>query len=422
MDNQNLETTSSTTQNSTSKTTLKRSIGLPLITLYGLGTILGAGIYVLVGKVAGSAGLLAPLSFLMAALVAAATALSYAQLVVLFPKTAAEAVYVQQGFQVKKLSALVGWMLVVTAMVSSATLTKGFLGYLSVFIDLPDFIGVPMVVLILGLFALWGISESLWLSALMTVLEIGGLVLVVVLQREYFTAPPQPLSDYFVPLSWSDMTGIFAGAFLAFYAFIGFEDMVNVAEEVKTPNKTMPRAIALAVIISTMLYMLIAWVAVMAMPLDKLIASEAPLADLIADKSEIGSTLLVVISLFAIVNGVLIQMIMGSRVLYGMGARKFAPPKLASFLTVIGERTQTPINSTLIIMTAVIIAALALPLVVLAKITSFVILSVFILVNLSLWRVKKLPQYQDQITLVNFPLAAAVLCFLLLVLQVFDSL
>ncbi len=213
------------------------------------------------------------------------------------------------------------------------------------------------------------------------------------------------------------MTGIFAGAFLAFYAFIGFEDMVNVAEEVKEPNKTMPRAIALAVIISTALYMLISWVAVMAMPLDKLTASEAPLADLVADKSAMGSNLLVIISLFAIVNGVLIQMIMGSRVLYGMGARKFAPPKLASFLTVISARTQTPINATLIIMTVIITAALALPLVVLAKITSFVILMVFMLVNLSLWKVKKQPELQERMTLVNFPLTAAVLCFLLLVLQ-----
>ncbi|MFL0798147.1 MAG: amino acid permease [Cellvibrionaceae bacterium] len=400
-----------------SDTRLKRSIGLPLITLYGLGTILGAGIYVLVGKVAGSAGLLAPLSFLMAALVAGATALSYAQLVVLFPKTAAEAVYVQQGFQIKKLSALIGWMLVVTAMVSSATLTKGFLGYLSVFIELPNMVGVPLVVIILGFFALWGISESLWLSALMTLLEIGGLLLVVILQREHFAAPPLPLSDYFVPISWADMTGIFAGAFLAFYAFIGFEDMVNVAEEVKEPSKTMPRAIALAVIISTALYMLISWVAVMAMPLDKLTASDAPLADLVADKSAMGSNLLVIISLFAIVNGVLIQMIMGSRVLYGMGARKFAPPKLAGFLTVISERTQTPINATLIIITAIITAALALPLVVLAKITSFVILMVFMLVNLSLWKVKKQPEFQDRMTLVSFPLTAAVLCFLLLVLQ-----
>ena len=158
---------------------LARRIGLPLLTCYGLGTILGAGIYVLVGKVAGNAGMLAPMSFLVAAIVAAVTALSYCQLTVLYPRSSGEAYYVEASFNHALLTKIVGYMVIFTGIVSAATLTRGFLGYLTTFIQLPTVLGVFLVVGIMGGLALWGISESLWVAGFLTLVEVLGLLAVI---------------------------------------------------------------------------------------------------------------------------------------------------------------------------------------------------------------------------------------------------
>jgi len=135
--------------------TLKRSIGLPMLTLYGLGTILGAGIYVLVGKVAVTAGLYAPIAFLIAASLAALSGYSYAALSSRFPQSAGEAVYIQQAFGIKWLSTLVGWMVILTGIVSAATISKGFVGYLQVFVPIPDFWAITLLLATMTFLAFW---------------------------------------------------------------------------------------------------------------------------------------------------------------------------------------------------------------------------------------------------------------------------
>jgi len=396
--------------------TLVRRIGLPLMTFYGIGTILGAGIYALIGKVAGSAGLLAPAAFLVAAIVAGVTALSYCQLVILFPKSAGEAYYAEQGFKSPWLSRVIGYLVILTGIVSAATLANGFFGYLLSFVQVPRLVGIPLVILIAGLIALWGIAESLWLAGAITLIEIAGLLIVILLGSDALTQLPAQWPSLLLPVDAMELTMLLSGAFVAFYAFIGFEDMVNVVEEVKEPSYTMPRAIILALVISTLLYLLVAFVAVLGLPLDELAASGAPLKDLLAVKYPNAGQGIALISLFAIINGLLTQVIMASRVLYGMANQGRAPIVFAS----ISALTHTPWMATIAVIALLVFFALWLPLLILAKLTSFVILLIFTVINLALWRLSARGEVQLPLRLPCWPRFGAVLCLGLLAVQLFS--
>lgn len=364
---------------------LKRSLTLGLLTLYGLGTILGAGIYVLVGRVAGIAGMHAPLAFVVAALLAGLTGLSYAELAARFPRSAGEAVYVQEGLRRRPLSVLVGLLIVLTGVVSAATIANGFVGYLQVFVPVPDALAIVVLVLLLGLLAAWGITESVVAASAVTLVELGGLVFIIYIAGGSLAELPARWPELVPPPDAGTWQAIFLGAFLAFYAFIGFEDMVNVAEEVKDPARTLPRAILIAIGLSTALYLLVALVAVLALPPAELAESRAPLALIYERATGSAPTLISVVSLFAVVNGALIQIIMSSRVLYGMSREGWLPAMLGR----VSPLTRTPLPATAFVTVVVLVLAMVLPLVTLAQATSFVILIVFALVNLSLVRIKR---------------------------------
>jgi basic amino acid/polyamine antiporter, APA family len=399
---------------------LRRSLSLPLITFYGLGTILGAGIYVLVGKVAGLAGMYAPVAFLVAGAVAALSAFSYAELASRMPLSGGEAVYVQQALGLPWLSTLVGFMIVLTGLVSAAAIVNGFAGYLDVFVLLPHPPVIAATVLLLGALAAWGILQSVTVAALVTLVEVGGLLLVIGVSGESLLALPARLQELLPPVDAVAWQGILLGSFLAFYAFIGFEDMVNVAEEVKQPERNMPRAILLALVLSTLLYLLVAAVAVLALPLDQLAASDAPLAAIYERSTGSPPTLIALISLFAVINGALIQMIMAARMLYGMSRAGWLPAVFAR----LDSRTRTPLVSTAAVTAAVLVFALALPLVTLAKLTSFIVLTVFVLVNLSLIRIKRRAPAPAGVTRYPpwIPWGGMVLSLLLLAFQASDAL
>ncbi len=365
--------------------TLKRGLNLPLLLLYGVGNILGAGIYVLVGRVAASAGYHAPLAFLVAAAVAAFSALSYVELSTRFPVSAGEAVYVQHGFGRAWLSRLTGLLVCASGIISAATLSRGFVGYLHLFFAFPDGVVIIVLVALLCGIAVIGITESVGVAALFTVLEVGGLLLVIWVARDALGALPESLPDLLPPLSIVPWAGIFAGAFLSFFAFIGFEDMVNVAEEVKEPQSTLPRAILLALLVCTIMYVAIATVAVLAVPPATLGESNAPLALLYRSTTGTEPVFIGVIAMFAIVNGILIQVIMVSRMLYGMADRGWLPATLAR----VHVRYRTPVVATLLV--GVIIAALGvmLPFVALAAATSLAVLGVFALSNGALIVIKQ---------------------------------
>lgn len=392
---------------------LDRRISLPLLVFYGLGTILGAGIYVLVGQVAASAGMLAPLAFLVAGLVAGITALSYCRLVVAFPHSSGGAIFVEHGMQQPWLGRLVGYILILTGIVSSATLVNGFVGYLSSLIVLPHVVVVALVVLVMGALAIWGISQSLWTAALITVVEIFGLVWVIFLSAPQLGELPSQARQLWVPGSLQQWSGVMAGALLAFYAFVGFEDMVNIVEEVKSPARNMPLAILIALLTATLLYLLIAVAAVLSLSPETLAQSEAPLRDLIIGDHPRAANALVFISLFAIVNGVLAQVIMSSRMLYGLADRGQAPAVFAS----VAISTRTPWFATLVVALLIFAFAVWLPLVTLARLTSSILLLVFLLVNTSLWRLKREDRLVPIASLPSAPLLGMVLCISLLVFQ-----
>ncbi|MGB5541618.1 MAG: APC family permease, partial [Gammaproteobacteria bacterium] len=219
----------------------------------------------------------------------------------------------------------------------------------------------------------------------MTVVEIAGLLLILWVARPDTTTLLNTLSALASPVDAGSAQGIFLGAFLAFYAFIGFEDMVNVAEEVRRPERNLPRAILMALGISTLLYLAVAVVAVSAVTPAQLAASDAPLAYIYQQASQADPLLIAAISLVAVVNGALIQIIMASRVCYGMGSRGWAPAWLAR----VHPATRTPVLATGLVTLLVMFMALWLPLESLARATSYFILLVFVLVNLSLWRIKR---------------------------------
>jgi len=358
---------------------LKRRIGLGLLTAYGVGVMVGAGIYVLVGAVAAEAGVWAPLSFLLAGIIAAPTALSYAEFSTRLPEAAGEAVYVGQGFARPALGTVVGLGIVAAGTVSAAAVLRGGTGYLTAATGLPFEITLVAMGLALVAVAILGVLESLALAALFTAVEVIGLVLVV-----HAGATAAPVAEFSAPpgIVWS---GVIAGAVLAFFAFIGFEDIVNMAEEVARPERVLPRAILLSLAITAALYALVSFAAVRAVPLDRLGVSEQPLA-LVWQAAHGGSAaFLALIAVAAALNGVLAQIVMAARVLFGLGRRS---ARLAVFHHA-HPRFGTPVLATALIGAVVIPTALNLPVADLAGVTSVILLGVFALVNGALLAMKR---------------------------------
>jgi len=414
-------TTSSASSEATQGTgELRRSLSLPLITFYGLGTILGAGIYVLVGKVAGVAGVFAPLSFGLAAVTAALSAFTYMELCSRHPLAGGAAIYTQQGFGLRWLSIVVGLLIVLSGLVSAATISKGFVGYFHIFLEAPEALVVLGAVLALCLLAIWGIAQSVTAAAVATLIEVGGLILIIIVAYGSMATTSEPVASLMPPMEDIAWQGVFLGGFLAFYAFIGFEDMVNVAEEVKEPERNMPRAILLAIAISTVLYLAVSLAAVMTLSLEELSASGAPLALMFEQSTGASPKVMGAIGLFAVINGALIQIIMAARMLYGMSREGWLPKGIGKVHPV----TQTPILATILVSIAVLVLALVLPLVTLAKVTSFAVLAVFATISVALIRLKRRgPPAAGVYTVPMWvPYASTASTLGLLGLQVFDLL
>jgi len=358
---------------------LKRRIGLGLLTAYGVGVMVGAGIYVLVGAIAAEAGIWAPLSFLLAGLIAAPSALSYAEFSTRLPEAAGEAIFVAKGLGRPWLALVVGLAVVAAGTISAAAVLRGGTGYLVSVVELP----FAPTAIVMGLFlvgvAIAGVLESLTVAAIFTVIEVIGLALVI-----WAGASAEPVADWQAPagIVWS---GVASAAVLAFFAFIGFEDIVNMAEEVRDPTHTLPRAILLSLLITSLLYALVSWAAVRAVPLERLAVSEQPLALVWSHARGGGAAFLSVIAVAAAMNGILAQIVMASRVLFGVGKRS---PALAVFHHA-HPRLGTPVLATAVIGVLVIFMAVTLPVADLAEATSAILLAVFVLVNSALIAMKR---------------------------------
>ena len=291
-----------------------------------------------------------------------------------------------------RLSVLVGLMVAASGIISSAVLTKGFAGYLGVVLDWPPPLFTALLLIALVLLAIWGIREAVTVAAVITAVEVAGLVLVIWVARDGLLEIGPWVERVLDGPQGSAWGMIASGAVLAFFAFIGFEDMVNVAEEVRDVRRTMPRAILLTLLITAFLYCVVSLVALLSAAGAQLGQSDAPLAEIYA-RATGGSPLpIVFIGTLAIVNGALIQIIMGSRVLYGLAAQG----QIAAVFAAVHPTRKTPIVATIVVGGLVGLLAMLFPLETLARLTSVLVLSVFVLVNFSLVALKWRGERADQ--------------------------
>ncbi len=366
-------------------TRLIRSLTLTHAVLYGLGVTIGAGIYVLVGAAAARSGMHAPLAFLAAAVVMGVTAGSFAELGTRLPVAASEAAYVQAAFHRKWLSSATGLLVVAAATISGATITVGSAGYIGVFLPLPASWIIAGVVLAMGAIACLSAVQSIGFAGLMTVVEIGGLVLIVGAGLFQGDALVSRLPELLAPLSdKAAWTGIAQTSLLAVFAFIGFEHLVNISEEMKNPSRTLPWALFITLGVTAFLYMTVVWVAVVAVPPAELAHSSAPLALVFQRLTGLPLSVLSVIAIVATVNRIIVHMLMIGRVLYGLADQGSLP----AFLARVNARSGAPVVATLFGVGAILILALGIPLTGLAEWTSRLTLGAFVLVNMALLRIK----------------------------------
>ena len=304
---------------------LHRRVGLSLLILYGVGVMVGAGIYVLVGKVAGVAGALTPLSFVVAGVAAALSALSFAELSARIPESAGEAAYVRTAFGIGWLGDCVGVAVACVGVISAAAILKGGVGYIAALVDMPRFWLEILVGLLLGFIALVGVLESLVFAAVLTLVEIVGLLLIV--GAGFSAEPVTPFVEMvdFGSLLHGGGPMLLAAALLAFFALV-FE----------TGTGWSPDTI-------------------------------------------------IVIAIFATLNGVLAQIVMAARVLYGLGRRN----RLFAWAHATSDRLGTPVAATAVVTLIIVVLALSAPIEKLAQVTTYILLCIFVVVNLALLVLKR---------------------------------
>lgn len=355
-------------------TLLRRVLTFWPLVFYGLAVIVGAGIYVALGAVVRRAGEAAPLSFLLAGLAAGLTGLCYAELAGRFPEASGGVAYVRHGYGSNRLAQIVGAMIAASVAIAAASIALGSVHYLVILVPIAQPVMIVAMVVGFTLVAMRGVRESVGLAAVMGVLEIGGLIAATV--NGLLIAPDFNLGGIW-PSGFQAWRGVVAGAFIAFFAFIGFETLANLAEEVKEPQRTMPRGIVTAIAISVVIYVAVATATVLA---DR--QGETPLLDLFEGQS---ATVFAAIGGIAVANGVLVQIVMLGRLFYGM-ARNGELPEV---LGVVHPRTATPMRATLLAGAIILTIALLVPFEHLLLAANAMALSVFMLVDIALLRVHR---------------------------------
>ena len=396
---------------------LQKAMGTRDLVFYGTGTILGAGIFVVVGEVLGEAGALAPIAYAAAGLVAVFTALSFAEMAARVPTAGGPIDYTEKAFGSAALSATTGWLLIIANIVSAATITTGFVSYLNSFIDVPGWIATAALIAALGAVSIMGIKQSAWFMTTTTAIGVLTLLIILWLMRDAVFAWPERLGQEAGIGDAGAVTAVFAGAFLALYSFIGFGDLAQVAEEVEDVKKSMPRAMVTVLVIVFVFYIAIAMALGGSDRIDAIANADAPLVFAATDDNGFPALPLAIASLCVIVNGALAQMIAASRMLMDMGRDNRSG--MPDWLGEVNERTDTPIWATVISLVAVLVLALFIPLGTLASGTSLAILLVFITVNAALWKLKGRDQPEDVPNMWKLvPIIGTVLCVAAVVGQV----
>lgn len=390
---------------------LKRSITLFEAVTYTLCVIIGAGIYVLVGAASGVAGNGVWLAFLFAALIAACTGLSYAELASKMPYDAGEYEYSERAFVSKKFAFGVGWLKLISSMIAAAAVSLGFGGYFSMLFGVPVVAGALLLVFFAIMLNTFGAQSTMKASGLMVLITIAGLLIVIFSGAGYIGS-----IDYFdITFGWN---GIFSAAALIFFAFLGFEEIANMGEETKDPRNMLPKALIISLIVSTVLYTAVALVSVSVVPWQSLAVSASPLSLVVnATIGPLGSTLLAVIALFATGSTTFALLFAYSRMVYGM-AEDGSMPKV--FLRL--SKNYTPYVAVIAmgLVTALIVLAGSMTFV--ASVTDFGALFVFMVINLAVialrYRLGHMHgKFRVPLNIGRFPLlpaAGALFCFYML--------
>jgi APA family basic amino acid/polyamine antiporter len=401
---------------------LKRGIGPWLLLFFILGDIVGAGIYALVGEVGALVGGAIWTAFLCAFVLAIFTAASYAELVTKYPRAGGSATYVNNAFRNPFISFMVAFAVMASGITSACTLTLAFSGdYLSQFVSVPTIAAALVFMVLIGCINFYGISESVRINVILTCVEITGLVLIVVIGAAALTGGHgDPGRAFEFKEGTSVLPAILAGTVLAFYALIGFDDSVNVAEETQHPSRNYPRAIFGALLLAGVVYLLVTFTASMVVPTGTLAESSGPLLEVVkAGPIAIPPQLFAAIALLAVSNGALINMIMASRIVYGMGDQGVVP----TVFSTVHRGRRTPWIS---ILFTTIIALLLLATIggndealsMLGSTTVVLLLLAFIMVNFSVLVLRRDEVGHEHFrTPTVFPVLGAVVAATLLVYQ-----
>ena len=358
------------------KSELKRELSLVEITLAGIGNILGAGIYVLLGKAAGLAGNLVWLSFLFAGMTAALSAFSYMELSSMYPRAGAEYEFVKKAFG-ERIGLFVGLLVVYFVIITSSAVALGFGRYFSNLFGVGSLVGAIGLFLFLSLVMVYGIKESAHLAVFISQIELSGLLLII-----YAGLPHFGTVDYFEA---PELAGLFKASALIFFAFLGFEDIVRLSQETKDAEKTTPKALLIAISVTVLLYVCVAVAAVSVLDFRVLELSEVPLADVAA--VALGNNAFVLLSwiaLFSTMNTVLVVMLGGSRIVYGMADTGSFPKTLAR----VHPRFRTPWTAILGIACVSSLFVLLGDITTIVNIANFMIFIVFFMVNISLIKLR----------------------------------
>ncbi len=371
---------------------LKRALGLFEATLYGVGIIVGAGIYALIGKVCGLAGNAVWLSFALSSILAVFTGLSYAELASLFPKDAAEYEYAKATIRNKFIGLLVTWFVIGSFIISASAVAIGFGNYLAALIFGqnwnwtialgPIAINWPIIFAVLSIILFTyinykGIEISSDINIPSTLLEVGGLILIVLgVLALLVMGKTHPINYFEMP---NGLHGVFSGAILAFFAYIGFGSIAKMGEEMRDPEKNMPKAILLSIIVTTILYILVAIASVTAVPWQTLYNAPNPAALVAGTVHPWLNAILAIIALFSTGNTILLILITTSRMMYGVASEGALPRRLAK----VHPKTRTPYLSVFTVGAIAMILTLFKDIQTVAEVTNIWIFIVYIFVNLA---------------------------------------
>ncbi|OEJ39371.1 amino acid permease [Streptomyces agglomeratus] len=373
-------------------TPLTRALGPKLLILFVIGDILGTGIYATTGKVAGKVGGALWLPFAIGFVVALLTAASYVELVGKYPKAAGAALYTQRAFKVPFLTFIIAFMVMCSGLSSASAAARAFSGdYLAEFTDaVPPTLVAILFVVALAALNLRGVSESVKTNVVLTLVELTGLAIILAIGAyAVFTGGGEParLGEFQASgTGYALLTSVLGATALGFFAFVGFEDSVNMAEETKDPERTFPKAIFIGVAVTGTVYVLVALVSSLLVDYTTLRDSSGPLLEVVkAGGVDFPPKLFALIALFAVTNSALINIMMASRLCYGMANERILPRAMGRVLS--GRRTP--------VVGIVFVSLLAIGLVATGEIeglgdtTAFLLLCVFAVVNIAVLVLRK---------------------------------